>query len=84
MGLMTRAQQKLTGAGQYLTQPRVPVATWEYAVIHVPERGDLDALREQLNTMGSYGWELCERRDTGTGTTRGDGYVGFLFKRRTT
>lgn len=79
------AEKKMSGVDKYLTQPRVAVPTWEYAVISFIEKwANLDDIRTQINLMGAHGWEMCERRDEGTGMTRAQGgWFTLFFKRRT-
>jgi hypothetical protein len=76
---------KLSGSSQYLTEPRMQVPTFEYAIIQYPSNAvSLDSIRTEINAMGSHGWELCERRDSGTGVARGgDLFFTLFFKRRT-
>lgn len=81
---MRGLQKKLSGAAKYLTPPAFPMPTWEYAIIQFVHLVELADVNHQINEMGTCGWELCERREVGTGMLRAtDGHFGFVFKRRT-
>lgn len=74
----------LSGASKYFTQPRVAMPTWEYAFIQHPKSlQTMEAIQRECDQMGAYGWEMCERRDSGTGIIRQDLYFTLVFKRRT-
>lgn len=75
---------KLSGAQKYMTPPSVDQDKWEYAFIQYPESlQTMDTINREVNQLGAYGWELCERRDRGTGIVRQDMYFTLIFKRRT-
>lgn len=82
-GSAERSQRKMKPVEMYLTPPAVPVPTWEYAVVQFSNLEMLASIREQFDAMGAFGWEMCERRETGTGPARGDHFSTFIFKRRT-
>lgn len=75
--------ERATGVSKYTDRP-YNGPQWEYAVVNFVDKWtNLDDMRSQLDHMGAYGWEICERRDEGTGVTRqGGGFVTFVFKRR--
>jgi hypothetical protein len=81
---VSRASADLAGVSRYLTppDPTIPVPRWEYAVITVKGKGSLEAVREQLDAMGTHGWELVTRHDQGFGPLhRHDDEVTLFFKR---
>lgn len=85
MGMLTRMQAKSVGLKpEYLTAPTVQVPKWEYAFVQYALGGaDRDTVQDQINLMGSYGWELCVRHDEGVGGTRAKmDYLVLFFKRR--
>jgi len=86
VGIRTAYEAKVSGVDKYLTEPKVPMPTWEYAVISFLDKwADLNEVRRQINAMGAHGWEMCERRDSGTGAMRSqdDSWFTLIFKRRT-
>lgn len=83
---INKTEARLNGvAPEYLTQPTMPVPTWEYAIIQMDRITSVDSMKQQIALMGSYGWEMYTTSDNGFGFMRqsSERVVALFFKRRT-